>query len=452
MSIVTAPPVPEYSSPTFDDAFAPDGTVRPHARGVIDLVRARDPGVLGRELRGALRKQGIRFESVDGDDTWHVDPVPRVIPADEWEPMAAGLGQRVRALNAFVADVYGERRIVAEGVMPARVLDTAEGFEPAMSGVVPPDGVWTAVGGLDVVRDHRGTWMVLEDNVRTPSGIGYWIAAREATLALLQPDPAPHPIEAAATALRNVLGPGNAIVLTDGQENSAYWEHAFLAERMDIPLAVPADLEVRSDRFHLGGMPVDAIYRRTDSDEVDSTVGTLLQPVVAAGGVKLVNCLGTGIADDKLVHAYVQDMIRFYLDETPLLEQVETFDLGVPATLERALDVFDELVIKDRGSYGGIGVFIAPHAERKDGEAMRAKVTDAPEDYVAQRLVRLSTHPTEIDGVLAPRHVDLRPYVLMTAPDDISVLPGGMTRIALDEGALVVNSSQNGGAKDTWIL
>jgi uncharacterized circularly permuted ATP-grasp superfamily protein len=452
MSIVTAPPVPEYSSPTFDDAFAPDGTVRPHARGVIDLVRARDPSVLGRELRGALRKQGIRFESVDGDDTWHVDPVPRVIPADEWEPMAAGLGQRVRALNAFVADVYGERRIVAEGVMPARVLDTAEGFEPAMSGVVPPDGVWTAVGGLDVVRDHRGTWMVLEDNVRTPSGIGYWIAAREATLALLQPDPAPHPIEAAATALRNVLGPGNAIVLTDGQENSAYWEHAFLAERMDIPLAVPADLEVRSDRFHLGGMPVDAIYRRTDSDEVDSTVGTLLQPVVAAGGVKLVNCLGTGIADDKLVHAYVQDMIRFYLDETPLLEQVETFDLGVPATLERALDVFDELVIKDRGSYGGIGVFIAPHAERKDVEAMRAKVTDAPEDYVAQRLVRLSTHPTEIDGVLAPRHVDLRPYVLMTAPDDISVLPGGMTRIALDEGALVVNSSQNGGAKDTWIL
>jgi len=293
---------------------------------------------------------------------------------------------------------------------------------------------------------------VLEDNVRTPSGIGYWIAAREATLALLQPDPAPHPIDAAATALRNVLGPGNAIVLTDGQENSAYWEHAFLAERMDIPLAVPADLEVRSDRFHLGGMPVDAIYRRTDSDEVDSTVGTLLQPVVAAGGVKLVNCLGTGIADDKLVHAYVQDMIRFYLDETPLLEQVETFDLGVPATLERALDVFDELVIKDRGSYGGIGVFIAPHAERKDVEAMRAKVTDAPEDYVAQRLVRLSTHPTEIDGVLAPRHVDLRPYVLMTAPDDISVLPGGMTRIALDEGALVVNSSQNGGAKDTWIL
>ena len=449
---MTTPPAPDYISPTYDDAFAADGTVRPHAREVIGIVRSRDLGALGRRLRAVLHDRGIRFESVDGDDTWHVDPVPRVIPADEWERLAAGLGQRVRALNAFVADVYGERRIVAEGVMPARVLDTAEGFEPAMSGVAPPDGVWTAVGGLDIVRDEHGRWQVLEDNVRTPSGIGYWIAAREATLELLDPAEAPHPIEAAAMALRNVLGPGNAVVLTDGQSNSAYWEHAFLAERMDIPLAVPADLDVRDGRLHLGGAPVDAVYRRTNDDEVDSTVGALLHPVLAAGAVKLVNCLGTGVADDKLVHAYVHDMIRFYLDEPPLLDQVETFDLGVPATLERALDVFEELVIKDRGSYGGIGVVIAPHAEREDVEALRAKVIAAPEDYIAQRLVGLSTHPTEIDGVLAPRHVDLRPYVLMTAPDDIMVLPGGITRIALDEGALVVNSSQNGGAKDTWVL
>ena len=449
---MTAPPASDYASPTYDDAFAPDGTVRPHAREALDLVRAHDLRELGRTIRAGLREQGIRFESVDGDDTWHVDPVPRVIPAGEWEGLAAGLGQRVRALNAFVADVYGPRRIVTEGVMPARVLDTAEGFEPAMRGVAPADGVWTAVGGLDVVRDVQGDWMVLEDNVRTPSGIGYWIAAREATLALLEPPVAPHPIEAAAITLRNVLGPGNAIVLTDGQDNAAFWEHAFLADRMDVPLAVPADLEVRDGRLVLGGEPVDAIYRRTNDDEVDSTVGTLLQPVVASGGVKLVNCLGTGVADDKLVHAYVHDMIRFYLDETPLLEQVETFDLGVPATLERALDVFDQLVIKDRGSYGGIGVFIAPHAEREDIDALRDQVIASPEDYVAQRLVGLSTHPTEIDGVLAPRHVDLRPFVLMTAPDDVTVLPGGMTRIALDEGALVVNSSQNGGAKDTWVL
>ena len=177
----------------------------------------------------------------------------------------------------------------------------------------------------------------------------------------------------------------------------------------------------------------------------------MLQPVLVAGGVKLVNCFGTGVADDKLAHAYVPDMIRFYLGEEPALDQVETFDLGQERTLERALDIFDELVIKDRGSYGGIGVAVNPHAEPDDVEALREKVRAAPEDYVAQRLVGLSTHPTVIDGSLAPRHVDLRPYVLMAAPDDVRVLPGGVTRVALDEGALVVNSSQNGGAKDTWV-
>ena len=199
-----------------------------------------------------------------------------------------------------------------------------------------------------------GTWMVLEDNVRTPERHRLLDrGARGDARAARSPTTAPHPIEAAATALRNVLGPGNAIVLTDGQDNSAYWEHAFLAERMDVPLAVPADLEVRDGPPPPRRHARRRVYRRTNDDEVDSTVGALLQPVVAAGGVKLVNCLGTGVADDKLAHAYVHDMIRFYLDETPLLDQVETFDLGVPATLERALDVFDELVIKDRGSYGG---------------------------------------------------------------------------------------------------
>ena len=450
--IVTASSADRYASPTYDDAYTSDGTVRPEARIAMDAVLGRDLAALGTALRRDLHGLGIRFESVDGDDTWHVDPVPRVIPAADWERLAAGLGQRVRALNAFVADVYGEQRIVAEGVMPQRVLDTAEGFEPALRGVAPPDGVWTGVGGLDIVRDKHGEWMVLEDNVRTPSGMGYWIAAREATLRHLDPAETPHPIEAAAMALRNVLGPGHAVVLTDGPENPAYWEHQFLAERMELPLVVPAELDMRDDRLWHGGTAVDGLYRRTNADELDSTVGALLHPVLAAGGIKLVNCLGTGVADDKLAHAYVHDMIRFYLDEPPLLEQVETFDLGVPTTLERALDVFDELVIKDRGSYGGTGVFIAPHAEPEDIEALREQVIASPADYVAQRLVGLSTHPTEIDGVLAPRHVDLRPFVFMTAPDDVTVLPGGLTRVALDEGALVVNSSQNGGAKDTWVL
>jgi uncharacterized circularly permuted ATP-grasp superfamily protein len=304
------------------------------------------------------------------------------------------------------------------------------------------------------VRDAAGEWMVLEDNVRTPSGLGYWPAARQATLRGLDlpPEALPRSIDGLGDALRRVFGPGEVLVLTDGPENSAYWEHDWLAKHLGIALVEPGDLAVRDGRLWRGDVAVDCVYRRTNDDEVDSEVGRLLQPVVAAGGVRMVNCFGTGVADDKLAHAYVHDMIRFYLSEEPALQQVETFDLGEPAVLERALDVFDELVVKDRGSYGGLGVVVCPHAERADVEELRSRVREAPADYVAQRLVGLSTHPTEVHGTLAPRHVDLRPFVLMSAPDTAEVLPGGLTRVALDEGALVVNSSQNGGAKDTWVV
>jgi uncharacterized circularly permuted ATP-grasp superfamily protein len=441
-----------YSSPTYDDAVAPDGSVRPAARAVMDAVLDTDLAALGAAVRGEIDALGIRFESVDGDDSWHVDPIPRVIAADDWARLETGLAQRVRALDAFVADVYAERRIVAEGAIPARVLETADHLEPAMAGVRPP-GVWIGIAGLDVVRDGRGEWTVLEDNVRTPSGLGYWPAARRATLRALQLPAAalPRPIDGLGDALRRVLGPGEVVVLTDGPDNSAYWEHDWLAQHLGMALVTPRDLEVRDGRLWRGGTAVDAVYRRTNDDEVDSDVGRLLHPVVAAGRLRMVNCFGTGVADDKLAHAYVHDMIRFYLREEPALDQVETFDLGDPATLERALDVFDELVVKDRGSYGGLGVVVCPHADRADVEELRAKVRAAPGDYVAQRLVGLSTHPTEVHGTLAPRHVDLRPFVLMSAPDAVEVLPGGLTRVALDEGALVVNSSQNGGAKDTWV-
>jgi uncharacterized circularly permuted ATP-grasp superfamily protein len=443
-----------YRSATYDDAVAHDGAIRPAARPVMDAILRADVGALGRQVRAEVDALGIRFASVDGDDSWHVDPIPRVIPADDWERLEAGLAQRVRALNAFVADVYGERRIVAEGVVPARVLETADHLEPAMAGVQPPHGVWIGIAGLDVVRDGEGEWMVLEDNVRTPSGLGYWPAARQATLRALDPPEGtlPRSIDGLGDALRRVFGAGEVVVLTDGPENSAYWEHDWLAKHLGIALVTPADLTARDGRLWRGETAVDVVYRRTNDDEVDSEVGRLLHPVVAQGEVRMVNSFGTGIADDKLAHAYVHDMIRFYLDEEPALAQVETFDLGEPATLDRALDVFDELVIKDRGSYGGLGVVVCPHAERSDVEELREKVRASPGDYVAQRLVGLSTHPTEVHGTLAPRHVDLRPFVLMSAPDAVEVLPGGLTRVALDEGALVVNSSQNGGAKDTWVV
>jgi uncharacterized circularly permuted ATP-grasp superfamily protein len=327
----------------------------------------------------------------------------------------------VRALNAFVADVYGERRIVADGVLPERVLDSADNIEPAMAGVRPRGGVWIGIAGLDVVRDGAGEWLVLEDNVRTPSGIGYWSAARDATLRRLAVSPGPLPLDGIPAALRRVLGGGRVVVLTDGPDNSAYWEHDWIARRLGVPLVEPSELELRGDRLLHHGAQVDGVYRRTNGD-------------------------------DKLAHAYVPDMIRFYLGEEPRLGQVATFDLGEPRTLERALEVFDELVVKDRGSYGGIGVVVCPHAERADVERLREQVRASPGDYVAQRLVPLSTHPTVVDGELRPRHVDLRPFVLMSAPDAVEVLPGGITRVALEEGALVVNSSQNGGAKDTWVI
>jgi carboxylate-amine ligase len=439
-----------YRSSCYDDAVAPDGSIRPAARAVMDAVLAHDLATLAADVAGELAGRGIRFESVDGDDRWHVDPVPRVIPAAEWDPVAAGLAQRVRALEAFVADVYGERRIVAAGVLPQRVLDSADHLEPALIGLLPP--VWIGIAGLDLVRDEAGAWLVLEDNVRTPSGIGYWIAARDATCRRLGVRERPRPLDGVVAALRRVLGHGRAVVLTDGPENAAYWEHRWTARTLGIPLVTPADLEARGERLLHAGDPVDCVYRRTNADELDSEVGALLAPALLAGRIRMVNCFGTGIADDKLAHAYVPEMVRFYLGEEPLLGQVETFDLGDPATLERALDVFDELVVKDRGSYGGIGVVVCPHAERADVERLREQVRAAPEDYVAQRPVRLSTHPTVVDGRLAPRHVDLRPYVLTSADGDVEVLPGGVTRVALDEGALIVNSSQNGGAKDTWVV
>ena len=443
-----------YRSSTFDDAITPDGELRPAAADVMRSVLGHDLAKLGAAVREDVHDLGIRFASVDGDDTWHVDPVPRVIERDDWRTLAAGLEQRVRALNAFVADAYGARRIVAEGALPAHVLDSTDALEPDVAALAPPDGVWIGVAGLDIVRDANGTWLVLEDNVRTPSGLGYWVAARAATLRHLDvPEKLrPAPLDGVPGALRATLGTASAAVLTDGPDNSAYWEHEWLARQMDVPLVTVPDLAVRDGRLWHDGTAIEALYRRTDADRLDTPAGRFLQPVLAAGGLKLVNCFGTGVADDKLAHAHVPDIIRFYLGEEPLLEQVETFDLSEPDTLERALDIFGELVIKDRSSSGGKGVTVCPHAEPAAVEALREEVRAHPEEYVAQRLVELSTHPTEIDGRLEPRHVDLRPYVVMHDRQEAHALPGGITRVALGEGALVVNSSQNGGAKDTWVL
>jgi uncharacterized circularly permuted ATP-grasp superfamily protein len=360
----------------------------------------------------------------------------------------------VRALNAFVADVYGERRIFADGAVPDRLLDAAN-HEPGMRGVTPPGDVWIGIAGLDLVRDPEGRFLVLEDNAMTPSGMAYAAAARHAVAAHV--DGSPLPLDGLPQLLAGTLenaraSEGLAVLLTDGPRNSAHWEHAWLARALGVPLVTPSSLGRRGDRLTLHGEPVAVIYRRTDADRLDTGVGELLAPAVRAGTVGVVNGFGTGVADDKLAHAYVETMVEYYLGEPPLLPSVPTLDLGVPATLEQVLDTLDELVVKPRNGHGGHGVVICAQAGPHELDALRRELRAAPGDHIAQPLVALSTHATVVDGRLEERHVDLRPFVFLHSPIDAHVLPGGLTRVALEAGTMVVNSTRNGGAKDTWVL
>jgi uncharacterized circularly permuted ATP-grasp superfamily protein len=377
----------------------------------------------------------------------------------------------VRALNAFVADAYGDQAIIADGVVPAYVVRTAAYFEPRMRGIEPPGGGWIGVAGLDVVRDEHGRWLVLEDNLRTPSGFAYLHATR---IALLQhlglpPDALPRPldgeIDLLADALHLAAPPSahghrapQAVLLTDGVTNSAFWEHGWLARHLDIPLVQPSDLEQREGRlwFRPPGERqrslVDVVYRRTDADRLDSPIGELLYEPLRRGTLGLVNQFGTGVADDKLTHAYSDQIIRYYLGEEPVLASVPSYDLAQPEQLALALEELDQLVVKPRDGHGGVGVVIVPHADAETVARAREAIQADPGAWVAQRRIMLSTHPTVVDGRLAPRHIDLRPFVFLGEGGNPRVLPGGLTRVARGAGALVVNSSQNGGAKDTWVM
>jgi uncharacterized circularly permuted ATP-grasp superfamily protein len=460
------------SDGVFDEGFGADGTPRPCARAGLEAVARADPAELPGLVSRTLKRAGVRFSSIEGDLEFYVDPVPRVITAADWEPVKRGLAQRVRALNAFVADVYGDQRIVAEGIVPPEVVRSADYYEPGMRGVKPPGGIWIGVAGLDLVRDHDGEWLVLEDNVRTPSGFAYLHATRRALLEhiAVPPDARPRPLDGEIDLLADTLravAPESArghrapqaAVITDGEHNSAYWEHAWLSRQLGIPLVEPDELELRGGHLWLKARGlreprlIDVIYRRTNADLLDSDLGRMLIEPVRNGVLGLVNQYGTGVADDKLTHAYVEDMIRFYVGEEPVLRSVPTYDLAQPAQLAEALDVFDELVLKPRAGHGGVGVLIAPRATREAIDATRAAVLADPGAWIAQRMVMLSTHPTVVEGGrLAPRHIDLRPFVFLGEGARPRVLPGGLTRVARSEGALVVNSSQNGGAKDTWVM
>lgn len=464
---MTHPSLAGYSaSGAWDEAIEPGGGVRPVARAALEAVRGHDLRALRALVHEETRSAGMRFVIGGREEDFMVDPVPRVMAATEWDRMGRGLEQRLRALDAFVADVHGPQRIIAEGVVPARVLGGAEYYEPELAGLRPPGRRWIGLAGFDVVRDAHGELVVLEDDVRTPSGLAFAVASRAAVAATL-------PI-AAELDLREVDGAvgilGRAllaavppaapepedplvVLLSDGPANSAYWEHEWLARALGITLATPGDLVARGDRLLLRGTlrPIDVIYRRTDGDRADSYIGRLLVPAMRQGTLGVINAFGTGVADDKLAQAYVEDMIRFYLGQEPCLRSVPTYDLARPLALREALERFDELVIKPRARHGGRGVVICPHAEPHDVAAARRAVISDPGAWIAQPMVCLSTHPTVIGGRLEPRHVDLRPFVAQTA-DGPALLPAALTRVAFDAGALAVDTSRNGGGKDTWVV
>ena len=453
--------------PFWDEAYDAAGAPRAGYAELLDAIHEAGPARLAAQLDAWVAKLGLTFGP---GEPFPVDPVPRLLDAGEWTWLSDALAQRTRALNAFIADVYGERRIVAAGVVPADAIATADHYEPAMRGVEMPIA-YAPVVGYDIVRDADGCLRVLEDNLRTPSGAAYAAELRRAMRAVL-PDVA----GAASVGLADCFEPlgqvlaeaaaphetGIVALLTDGAVNGAWYEHRAIARRLGVAIVTPERLRRHGGRLCAaapGGAlkPIAVLYRRTDEDRLRAPDGTptwlgemLLEPL-QAGAVTVLNAPGAGVADDKLIHAYVEDMIRFYLGADPLIESVRTYDLTRPHELTRALGWLPKLVVKPRNGYGGHDVFIGPHAGAAERAAVAAAVRAEPGRFVAQETVRLSRHPTVAGDRLEPRHVDLRVFAVATG-SGVRVLPAALTRVAPDSRSLIVNSSQGGGAKDTWIL
>ena len=456
----------------FEEGVAAGPSATEPDRRMRASIEQLDLRELSAKVAGEVSRRGVCFGTAEGVQEFRIDPVPRLIEAERWAELSAGVAQRVRALELFVRDVYGQRRIVREGVLPERALAGAEHYEPLLDDMGERVRSWITVAGLDIVRDSDGSFKVLEDNLRTPSGIAYAVAAREALGAHLTPPSGlevrslEHAFATLGQALRAAAPEGAAddpfvVLLSDGEGNSAFYEHATIARALELPLVLAEQLSVRRGRLFArlpdGERPVDVVYRRTDEDrladdrgELTHVARLLLEPVLK-GTLACVNAFGTGVADDKLIHAYVEQMVRFYLGEEPLLRSVPTYDPAQPGVLEMILERIDELVIKPRSGHGGYGVVIAAHARPEDVRKAAEELAAAPERFVAQETVMLSRHPTVTDGRLEPRHIDLRPFAISSG-EQVHVLPGGLTRVAFAPGALVVNSSQNGGSKDTWVL
>ncbi|HEV2790779.1 MAG TPA: circularly permuted type 2 ATP-grasp protein [Solirubrobacterales bacterium] len=449
-----------------DEAFGPDGEPRPLYAELLRALGDRDLTELRRAVEETVASRGLTFG--EGKPIT-VDPVPRLIDAEEWESLRAGLTQRARALNAFVADAYGPQRIFDAGVVPRRLLETCEGYEPAMRGLLDTGAPPATVAGLDLVRDEDGGFRVLEDNLRMPSGCCYAMAVRE----MVEPEVggSTRPLglggylEKLGEAIRAAAPEGRdepfAAVISDGPENGAWYEHERIARELGMPIFTPDRLEVSDGRLFGRGAEgrrrIDVIYRRQDADRLSepdgslTELGELLLPALRSGRLRCANAFGTGLGDDKLTHAYVERMVDFYLGEEPLLRSVPSYDLSDETAREEAMERLGELVVKPRGGFGGYGVTIMPRASEAERERASEAVRREPEHFIAQEPVGISTHPTIRDDGLRPRRVDLRPFVV-SGPGWEAVMTGGLTRFARGAGEMVVNSSQGGGCKDTWVV
>ena len=464
----------------FDEMFAEPGKARAGLEFLIQKLASLPPGELQRRQGSAdheLLNMGITFNvyghSAGTEKVWPFDLIPRVILESEWLYVERGLKQRIRALNMFIDDMYHDQKIIRDGVMPEYMIHSSKGYLKQIQGMNPRHGIWCHITGTDLVRGGDGQIYVLEDNLRCPSGVSYVIENREVmkrTFPQLFEGRKILPVESYPEQLLKMLqyvaSPSSneptVVVLTPGIYNSAYFEHCFLAQQMGVELVQGSDLIVKDGYVQMrttrGLRRVDVIYRRIDDDFLDpeclrpdSTLGVKgLMEVYRKGRVSLVNAPGTGVADDKAVYAFVPKMIKYYLGEDMILPNVETFMCADPADLKYVLEHIHELVIKPANESGGYGILLGPKATQDQLSKYRELILSNPRNYVAQPMLALSTVPTLCGDTLEGRHVDLRPYILFG--EDIYIVPGGLTRVALVKGSLVVNSSQGGGSKDTWVL
>ena len=464
----------------FDEMFTPKGNARSLAKNVVKLLRSF--GVEEMQLRQktaemTIKDMGISFtvysEGDNIDRSWPFDIIPRIISSVEWDIISSGLKQRGRALNCFIDDIYNEQKIIHDDIFPSYLINNSKNFKLQCKGVKPKHSVWAHVCGSDLIRDHKGKFYVLEDNLRVPSGVSYMLENREITKRVLPElflknnikpiDDYPLKLyETLKSISPRKLKKPIICVLTPGIYNSAYFEHSFLAQSMGAELVEGSDLFVQNEFLYMhtvdGPVKVDVVYRRIDDEFLDpevfrkdSTIGVPgIFRVWKAGNVGIANAPGSGVADDKVIYSFVPSFIEYYLNEKPIINNVPTYLCSKKEDLEYVIDNISSLVVKPANESGGYGILVGPHSTKRKQKEFIRKVKQNPRDFIAQPTISLSTNPTKINDSILPRHVDLRPFILQGK--DVWVTSGGLTRVALNEGSLVVNSSQGGGSKDTWII